>query len=169
VSGVLVFAKTPAAKGYLQERWEEAEKRYLAVVYGKLAAKAGTITSYLVENQAHVMHSTSDTKRGKLSHTAYKVLKETEEFSLLEIRLLTGRKNQIRVHLAEHGHPIAGDKKYGKGDKTHKRLALHARSISFNHPFSGEPVTFEARIPGYFNRLVRGIERAEGGSKSHSA
>jgi RluA family pseudouridine synthase len=153
-SGILVFAKSKEAKLWLQGQWKETEKKYLAVVYGKLAYKTGTITSYLAENRAHVMYSTADTTIGKLARTAYKVLKETKELSLLEINLLTGRKNQIRVHLAEKGHPIVGDKKYGNGNKEYKRLALHAISISFKHPFSGKQVTFETKIPGYINQLV---------------
>ena len=157
VSGILVFSKTAAAKTSLQNQWGETEKKYLAVVHGKLANKTGTISTYLAESSAHVVYSTSDRKKGKLSHTAYRVLKETEVFSLLEIRLLTGRKNQIRVHLAESGHPIVGDKKYGGRDRAHKRLALHAQSISFKHPFSGKQVTFETSVPGYFGRLIGGV------------
>ena len=157
VSGILLFAKTGEAKEYLQERWEGTQKKYLAVVHGRLKNKTGTFSSYLAENAAHIMYSTPDTRKGKLSYTAYRVLKETEEFSLLEIDLITGRKNQIRVHLAENGHPIVGDKKYGKKDATHKRLALHARSITFNHPFSEKQLTFETRVPGYFGGLVGGL------------
>jgi 23S rRNA-/tRNA-specific pseudouridylate synthase len=130
-------------------------------VYGSLAQSTGTISTYLAENQAHVMYSTTDPRRGKLSHTAYRVLKETPEFSLLEINLLTGRKNQIRVHLAESGHPIVGDKKYGGKDKEHKRLALHALALSFRHPYTGKALTFETRVPGYFNKLVGGMGPAE--------
>jgi tRNA pseudouridine32 synthase/23S rRNA pseudouridine746 synthase/23S rRNA pseudouridine1911/1915/1917 synthase len=77
---------------------------------------------------------------------------------LLEVDLLTGRKNQIRVHLADIGHPIVGDQKYGKGNGSHAHLALHARSISFKHPTSGEPLTFVAKVPGYFTKLVCRID-----------
>ena len=139
----------------MQERWEETQKKYLAVVHGRLPNKTGTFSSYLAENKARIVYSTSDARKGKLSHTAYRVLKETAEFSLLEIDLITGRKNQIRVHLAENGHPIVGDKKYGEKDATHKRLALHALSISFKHPFTGKQVTFETKVPGYLRSLVR--------------
>jgi len=156
-SGILVFAKTAAAKASLQNQWEETEKKYLAVVRGKLAKKTGTFSTYLAENTAHVVYSTSDRNKGRLSHTAYRVLKESKPFSLLEITLLTGRKNQIRVHLAESGHPIVGDKKYGERDRAHKRLALHAQSLSFKHPFSGKQVTFETSVPGYFSKLIGGM------------
>lgn len=157
-SGVLIFAKNEKAKLFLQNQWGKTEKKYLAVVYGKLADKAGTITTYLAENKACIMYSTSDTTKGKLSHTAYKVLKETKEFSLLDIDLITGRKNQIRVHLAEKGHPVVGDKKYGEGHKGYKRLALHAISISFKHPFSGKQLIFKTKVPEYFSKLVGSVE-----------
>ncbi|MCX6356221.1 MAG: RluA family pseudouridine synthase [Candidatus Aureabacteria bacterium] len=157
-SGILIFAKSEDAKYCLQNQWKETLKKYLAVVHGNLEKTSGTITSYLTENKARVVYSTSDTKKGKLSHTAYRVLKQTKDFSLLEVDLLTGRKNQIRVHLAENGHPIVGDKKYGKGDRSHKRLALHALSISFKHPFSGKQLTFETKIPPYFTNLVGNID-----------
>ncbi|MCF6147114.1 MAG: RluA family pseudouridine synthase [Candidatus Kuenenia sp.] len=153
-SGILVFAKNVRSKLNLQEQWQDTEKKYLAVVCGRPAEKSGTISTYLTENRAHVVYSTSDTKKGKLSHTAYKVVKETRRFSLLEIKLLTGRKNQIRVHLAERGHPIVGDKKYGKENGICKWLALHAHSISFRHPSSGEFITFESKTPWYFNKLI---------------
>jgi RluA family pseudouridine synthase len=153
-SGILVFAKSEEAKLRLQGQWEETKKKYLAVVHGKLESSSETITTYLVENKAHNVYSTSDATKGKLSHTAYKVLKETKDFALLEVDLLTGRKHQIRVHLADIGHPVVGDKRYGKGNEARMRLALHARSISFRHPFSGEQLTFETKPPAYFNKLV---------------
>lgn len=153
-SGILVFAKNEEAKLRLQGQWEETKKKYLAVVHGKFENSSETITTYLAENEAHNVYSTSDATKGKLSHTAYKVLKETKDFALLEVDLLTGRKHQIRVHLAGIGHPVVGDRKYGKGNEARTRLALHARSISFRHPFSGEQLTFETKAPAYFNRLV---------------
>ena len=157
VSGILVFAKSSEAKEDLQEHWSETEKRYLAVVHGKMAEPEGTISTYLAENKAYIMYSTTDPAKGKLSHTAYRVLKEAAEFSLLEINLLTGRKNQIRAHLAGTGHPIVGDEKYGRKSKGHKRLALHAYSLSLNHPYNGRPLAFETEVPGYFRSLVGGI------------
>jgi len=146
-SGVLVFAKSEEAKLRLQGQWEETEKTYLAVVHGKCKRRAETITTYLAENKAHVVYSTSDPARGKLSHTAYRVLRQTKDFALLEVDLLTGRKNQIRVHLAGIGHPIVGDKKYGKGGQSHTRLALHARTISFQHPSAASGSSFPQKCP----------------------
>jgi RluA family pseudouridine synthase len=117
-SGVLLLAKTEAAKTVLQGQWDATEKRYLAIVQGHLPQKKGTISTYLTENSAHNVYSTPDPQKGKLSHTAYQVLQESREFSLVEIDLLTGRKNQIRVHFAEIGHPVVGDSKYGGGKRT---------------------------------------------------
>jgi len=153
-SGVLVFAKSQEVKLLLQAQWKDTEKKYIAVVHGQQAQKEGIIASYLAENKAFVVYSTTDTTKGKLAQTAYKVLQETRQFSLLEITLLTGRKNQIRVHLADRGHPILGDRKYGKTEDGYKRLALHAKSISFKHPATGQQMTFESRLPSYFNRLM---------------
>ncbi|HBM15799.1 MAG TPA: RNA pseudouridine synthase [Lentisphaeria bacterium] len=154
-SGVLIFAKSEEVKLHLQDHWrEDTEKKYIAVVYGHLTPKEGIITSYLAENKAYVVYSTTDITKGKLAHTAYKVIKETKQFSLLEINLLTGRKNQIRVHMADKGHPIVGDRKYGKIKDEYSRLALHSKWISFKHPFSGKKMAFEAKVPDYFNTLI---------------
>lgn len=156
-SGVLVFAKSEEVKLRLQAQWKSTDKTYFAVVHGHMTPKEGLITSYLTEDKAYVVHSTTDVARGKLAHTAYKVLKETKRFSLLEVSLLTGRKNQIRVHMADKGHPVVGDRKYGKASDGYSRLALHSRSISFKHPTSGEQMTFEGEVPDHFNELIGNI------------
>lgn len=158
-SGVLVFAKSEQAKKFLQANWENTEKHYLAIVHGQLTEKEGTISSYLVENMAQRVYSTADATKGKLSHTAYKVSEESKGFSLVDIHLLTGRKHQIRVHFAERGHPIVGDKKYENKDSRSKRLALHARSISFTHPFSHKRMTFDTGVPEDFIRLFRKLHK----------
>ena len=157
-SGVLVFAKSEEVKSHLQAQWKDTEKKYVAVVHGRFDQKDGMITSYLFEDKAYVVHSTTDVTKGKLAHTVYKVLKETMQFSLLEINLLTGRKNQIRVHMADRGHPVVGDRKYGKTKDGYQRLALHSKSISFKHPTSGEQMTFETKVPDYFNKLIDNIQ-----------
>jgi tRNA pseudouridine32 synthase/23S rRNA pseudouridine746 synthase/23S rRNA pseudouridine1911/1915/1917 synthase len=153
-SGILVFAKNVIAKRYLQDEWQRFKKIYYAVVQGTLPEKEGVITSYLAENSIYKMYSVDDPKKGKLARTGYKVLRESKKYSLLEIDLLTGRKNQIRAHFSEKGCPVAGDKRYGKKEKGRKRLALHAVSITLLHPHTKEEMTFETRIPAYFNSLL---------------
>jgi RluA family pseudouridine synthase len=157
-SGILIFARSEPAKIFLQENWEDTDKRYLAIVHGTLQQKEGTISSYLTENSAFTVYSTPDQAAGKLSHTEYTVLKEAKGLSLLEIRLLTGRKHQIRVHLSELGHPIVGDKKYSRTNDGYGTMALHARSLSFTHPVSGKRLSFATSIPDFFIRLVGNVE-----------
>ena len=152
-SGVLVFARSEQAKETLQAHWREAEKTYLAFVEGHPDPAEDTITSYLVESDALRVYSTDDPRQGKLSHTHYKVLKRVGDRALLEIKLLTGRKNQIRVHLADRGWPIVGDSKYGRKIRDCKRLALHSHVLSFLHPHSGERMTFTAPIPAAFHQM----------------
>jgi RluA family pseudouridine synthase len=153
-SGILVFAKNEKAKHYLQAEWKAFNKIYFAVVHGRLLEKEGIITSYLLENKVHRMYSVNDATKGKYSKTGYKVVKESRNFSLLDINLFTGRKNQIRVHFSEKGHPVVGDKKYGKIDKGIKRLALHAASLTISHPFTREKITFETELPLYLKSLI---------------
>lgn len=153
-SGVLVFARSEQAKHFLQDEWHGFQKTYYAVVRGKLADKEGVITSYLAENSVHRMYSVRDPEKGQLARTGYKVLDESSKFSLLEIDLLTGKKNQIRVHCADKGCPVVGDEKYGTKENSIKRLALHAVSITIAHPYSKEKMTFTTKIPSYFVSLM---------------
>ena len=132
-SGVIIFAKNEHAKRYLQDNWKKFSKKYVAVVHGIFQEKEGIITSYLAQNKVYRMYSVNDPEKGKFSETGYKVIKESQRFSLLEINLITGRKNQIRVHLADKGHPVVGDKIYGT-DKGVKRLALHSAVLTILHP-----------------------------------
>jgi tRNA pseudouridine32 synthase/23S rRNA pseudouridine746 synthase/23S rRNA pseudouridine1911/1915/1917 synthase len=153
-SGLLVFAKSEEAKRYLQDEWQKFSKRYYAVVHGTPPEKAGIITSYLAENSIHRMYSVADPDQGKLARTGYKVVRTANGYSLLEIDLLTGRKNQIRVHLSEQGCPVAGDKVYGKKGFGIKRLALHAASLTLLHPHTKAEMTFESKLPAYFMSLL---------------
>lgn len=159
-SGVIVFAKTPAAKQFLQDEWQGFEKKYYALVNGHLREQDGIITSYLAENSALRMYSVDDPGRGKLARTGYRVVRESPRYSLLEVNLLTGRKNQIRVHLSEKGCPVVGDKKYGKKEKGIRRLMLHAASVTIVHPHTQKPMTFSTELPTYFDSLMRGSRRA---------
>lgn len=154
-SGILIFAKSEQAKNFLQDNWKEFEKKYYAVVHGQLQKKEGEIESYLVENKVYRVYSVRDPEKGKYSKTGYSVIQESEKFSLLEINLFTGRKNQIRVHLSDLGHPVAGDKIYGVADKGMKRLALHSFSLTIRHPFTNKEMNFSTGIPFYFKSLVR--------------
>lgn len=153
-SGVLMFAKTPQAQIFLKDNWKDTNKIYYAIVHGKMLQRQGVITSHLYEDEDYMMHSAEDGSQGKLAQTAYKVIKESDRFTLLEIDLLTGRKNQIRVHLAQEGHPVVGDSKYGKNMRKYPHLALHSYKISFTHPFSKERLTFTVPVPEFFNSLV---------------
>ena len=154
-SGIVVFAKTEQAKRFLQDNWHDFSKKYVAVVRGSLKEKEGVIESYLTENQSYRVYSVNNPEKGKFSKTGFKVAKENTNFSLLEINLYTGTKNQIRVHFSENGHPVAGDKIYGIAEKGIKRLALHSKSLSIIHPFTNKPLTFETEIPAYFFELVK--------------
>ncbi|MCP4715810.1 MAG: RluA family pseudouridine synthase [Deltaproteobacteria bacterium] len=153
-SGIIVFAKTEAAKRYLQDEWPGFSKKYYAVIRGTLPQKEGLITSYLAENRIHKMYSVDSPHKGKFAKTGYRVLKESTKYSLLEIDLLTGRKNQIRVHFAEKGCPVAGDTIYGEKEKGVKRLTLHAGTLTIAHPFTKKKMTFETKVPTYFKSLL---------------
>ena len=153
-SGILIFAKNEKVKNYLQDEWKKFSKTYFTVVHGKLKEKEGVITSYLVENKAHKMYSVNDSEKGKFSQTGYIVVKESRKFSLLKISLITGTKNQIRIQFSEMGHSVVGDKIYGEVDKSNRRLALHAASLTILHPFTKQKMVFESEPPTYFNTLV---------------
>ena len=153
-SGILVFAKNHNAKRFLQKEWPGFIHRFYAVIEGMMLEKEGVITSYLAENSIYKMYSVNDPQKGKLASTAYKVIRESNRYSLLEIELKGARKNQVRVHLAERGFPIVGDRKYGQKEKGIKRLALHAGSVAIVHPFSNDEMIFEAILPVYFKKLM---------------
>ncbi len=159
-SGLLVFAKNEKAKRFLQDKWEGFDKKYFAVVHGILQEKEGTITSYLAENNSYRVYSVSNSEKGKFSKTGFQVIKESGKYSLLEITLFTGRKNQIRVHLSEKGHPVLGDKIYGEKDNSVKRLALHSASLKILHPYTNKEMVFKTEIPAYFKTLVKVRERS---------
>ncbi|MEI7899554.1 MAG: RluA family pseudouridine synthase [bacterium] len=159
-SGVLLFAKSEEAQQQLKDNWPSTEKFYLAAVRGHLKAKSGVFSSYLAENQDQFVHSVADPTKGKFSQTAYTVIHETPMLSFVKIKLLTGRKNQIRVQFAEHGHPVVGDPKYGTRDPFRERLCLHAKSISFDHPHSGKRLFFDTAVPEVFGRLAGGLDES---------
>jgi 23S rRNA pseudouridine1911/1915/1917 synthase len=153
-SGLLVFAKTPEAKERLQDQFKDhsAGRRYVAVVEGRVKADDFTIRSYLAENAAYRVYSTTNRNVGKLAVTHIHVVKRNPKTTLIDVRLETGRKHQIRVHLNDRGHPIVGDKTYGRSNPI-RRLALHGAHLDFKHPVSGKLMTFNARYPEAFDSL----------------
>lgn len=156
-SGVLMFARDPETKELFQSRWNDIITRrgYLAVVEGVPRPDRDTIRSFLVETDTHLSFSGAPGKGAKEAVTSYQVIKAANGYSLLDINIETGRKNQIRVHMKELGCPVAGDKQYGARTNPIGRLCLHAAELSFTHPATGEPVTFKAKMPRDFNRVFR--------------
>jgi 23S rRNA pseudouridine1911/1915/1917 synthase len=148
-SGLLVFAKTIEAKEYLQSQFKDhsAGRIYTAVVEGRVLPDKFTIRSFLEENRAFRVYSTSKQGTGKLAVTHVRVLKRKAKTTLAEIQLETGRKHQIRVHLADRGHPVVGDKFYGTGAPKATRLALHGGRLEFRHPRTGKRLIFESPAP----------------------
>jgi 23S rRNA pseudouridine1911/1915/1917 synthase len=146
-SGLMVFAKTPEAKAKLQGHWDEFEKRYEAVVEGRLPAPEGVFESDLDENNPFKVFSTVRSAHTRHAVTKYRELARTTWRTLVELTLVTGRRHQIRVHLADAGCPIIGDKKYGAKSDPAKRLGLHACALRFPHPVTGEELRFESPLP----------------------
>jgi 23S rRNA pseudouridine1911/1915/1917 synthase len=155
-SGLMMFAKSSSVQSLLQRSWQISisERTYVALVKGRVEKPEGTIRSYLYESKSLIMHSTADPARGELAITHYRTLKAGKEYTLLEVSLETGKKNQIRVHMKEIGHGIAGDRKYGTGDNPLGRLGLHASVLAFLHPVTGKPLRFTSKIPAAFLKLV---------------
>lgn len=152
-SGILVFAKSLDFRERLHENWENVEKFYLAGTRKPPPLETGLIESYLVQEQNYRVHSTNDKIRGKLARTRYTVLHRQANCTILRVQLLSGRKNQIRVHFSESGFPIIGDAMYGGVPAA--RLALHAWQMRFSHPRAGKSLEIEAPLPDFFARYVR--------------
>jgi 23S rRNA pseudouridine1911/1915/1917 synthase len=149
VSGVMTFAKSEAVKDKLQAMFHKhsIERRYWAIVEGRVAKDTGTIQSFLAEDRSRRMRSTVAVESGKHAITHYRVLRRFPHYTTLEVSLETGRKNQIRAHLSEMGHPIVGDKAYGSTIDPFGRIALHAFRLGFVHPTKGKPLLFETEPP----------------------
>lgn len=152
-SGVMVFAKSKAVQQNLQKAWKEvvSERTYIALVEGAVK-KGGKITSWLTEDKTFTMRSSQKPNKGQKAMTHYKVLKSNRNLSLLQVNLETGRKNQIRVHMQDLGHPVIGDKKYGSRNNAIGRLGLHAHVLTFTHPTTGKSLRFKSKIPASFTR-----------------
>lgn len=156
-SGLLVFAKSKDIREHMQTCWKSTvtQRAYLAVVEGRPAEAQGTIRTWLTENpKSKKVHSSPTDNGGRLSITHYRLLETNGRYSLLRLQLDTGRKNQIRVHLADMGNPVVGDKKYGSGTTPIKRIALHACLLEFVHPVSHRQLRFESPMPKSFRLLL---------------
>lgn len=151
-SGLLVFAKTEKVKKTLQESWNDTivERTYIALVEGEVRKEKDTIISYLKESKALIVHSSQNETYGQKAVTHYEVIQRKKGSTLLKVNLETGRKNQIRVHMQDIKHPIAGDKKYGAKTNPLGRLGLHAKVLAFHHPVTGEIMRFDSSIPKKF-------------------
>ena len=156
-SGLMVYAKDIETEQILEHNWHDIvyDRRYVAVVSGEVTEEGGTIANWLKDNKAYITFSSPVDNSGKYAVTHFHVLDRTTDHSLVEYKLETGRKNQIRVHSADMGHPVCGDVKYGNGDDPLHRLCLHAYMLCFTHPVTGERMEFETPIPANFRQLFK--------------
>lgn len=159
-SGILVFAKSFAFREKLHESWEDVEKIYFAVATGDIKKSEGTVKSWLWEDENYRVRSVSASDdfppnpRARFAVTHYEVLMHNPRWTSLRVNLLTGRKNQIRVHFSEMGHPLLGDRMYGRGNAP--RLALHAHELSFTHPRTRERIRIVSSLPEFFRKFESG-------------
>lgn len=157
-SGLMMYAKSIEIAKILEDNWHEIvfDRRYVAVVSGQMEREGGTIESWLKDNKAFITYSSpTDPGGGKYAITHYHTLMTSPRCSLVEMKLETGRKNQIRVHMQDIGHPVAGDAKYGDGFDPIGRLCLHAYRLNFYHPRTGEVMEFETPFPTKFTKLFQ--------------
>jgi len=154
-SGVLMMVKNSKLQEALQDKWNDlvSKRGYYAIVDGQMKEKEGTIKSFLKKNAQNLMYSSRKKGDGQFAITHYKVIKENESYSLLDVNIDTGRKNQIRVHLGDLGNNVIGDDKYGNPTNPIHRLGLHAYELDITHPFTGKKLVFKAKIPEEFEKL----------------
>ena len=155
-SGLLIYAKDMETRQQLEHEWHHSvyDRRYIAVLSGRIEEEGGTVANWLKENKLYVTYSSPVDNGGKYAVTHFHVLRTTDTHSLVEFKLETGRKNQIRVHAADINHPVCGDTKYGNGDDPLKRLCLHAYILCFYHPVTQQPMEFSTQIPTGFKRIL---------------
>ena len=156
-SGLMMFAKSKKIQEVLQKDWNESiiDRSYVVIVEGVVENEEGTVTSWLKENKALVMFSSQTPNDGQKAVTHYKLLRSNKQFSMLGVKLETGRKNQIRVHMKDMGHPVTGDKKYGAKLNPIGQMGLHARVLAFKHPVTGKTLRFDTPIPGKFLKVFK--------------
>lgn len=154
-SGLMVYAKDMETEQILEHHWHDIvyDRRYVAVVCGEMEQDEGTVANWLKDNKAYYTYSSPVDNGGKYAVTHFRVLRRTTDFSLVEFKLETGRKNQIRVHTADMQHPVCGDVKYGDGTDPLHRLCLHAYMLHFVHPITNERMEFDTIIPPVFMKL----------------
>ena len=157
-SGLMVYAKDVQTQQSLINSWQQlvTDRRYLALVKGEFEQPCGRIQSWLTEDKKFITHSSPVDNGGKYAVTHYNVLASSNGYSLVECELETGRKNQIRVHMAQLGHPVVGDRKYGSDEDPMRRLGLHAYMLCFTHPVTGKHLRFETPVPFCFEKLLNG-------------
>ena len=155
-SGLMVYAKDVQTQQSLINGWQQlvSDRRYLALVKGEFEQSRGRIQSWLTEDKKFITHSSPVDNGGKYAVTHYDVLTSSNGYSLVECELETGRKNQIRVHMADLGHPVVGDRKYGSDEDPMRRLGLHAYMLCFTHPVTGKHLRFETPVPFCFEKLL---------------
>ena len=157
-SGLMVYAKDVQTQQTFVDGWQElvADRRYIALVEGVFEKPQGCVRSWLTEDKRFITHSSPIDNGGKYAVTHYNVLTSSNGYSLVECVLETGRKNQIRVHMAELGHPVVGDAKYGSKNDPMRRLGLHAYMLCFTHPVTGKHLRFETPVPVLFEKCLDG-------------
>ncbi len=153
VSGVLLFAKSAESMDILKDNWKKTEKHYYALVEGIPDKPENTIKSWLEEDSSQKVRSVANAENSKFAVTHYKIIQKIEGYALLDVTTETGRKNQIRVHMSEMGHPIVGDRRYGASAEFVRRIRLHACSLTFPHPVSGAMTTIRSKMPEGFLSL----------------
>lgn len=156
-SGLMIYAKDIETEQILEHNWHDIvfDRRYVAVLSGEMEEDEGTIENWLKDNKAYVTYSSPVDNGGKYAITHFRTLDRTTEHSLVEFKLETGRKNQIRVHSADMNHPVCGDVKYGNGDDPIHRLCLHAYMLCFYHPVTRQPMEFQTMIPAQFRHIFK--------------
>lgn len=161
-SGLMIYAKDMETEQILEHEWHNIvfDRRYVALCSGEFEEDQGTVANWLKDNKAYVTYSSPVDNGGKYAVTHFFVLDRSIDHSLVEFKLETGRKNQIRVHSADMGHPVCGDIKYGNGDSPIHRLCLHAYVLCFYHPVTRRPMEFSTPIPPQFREVVNKDNRS---------